>query len=135
MIGQRMTRAREEPGYLTKPCKAVTVNGPCRVPTSLEHGFCHLHEWRAAELVMGARQAFVMTFPAAVAKLVKLIDEPDGELALKAIIVYMKYMFGDKPVAEGMQPMNDLGHLTNEELIERVQRAVAALQPPSAVAE
>ena len=113
---------------MTRRCKAVGLDGPCRNWT--EYEFCHVHEWKVNEAVMSTRQSFVLLFPRAVARLARLIDEPDGETALKAIMVCLKYMLGDKPVTKGMPQGNALADVTTEQLVERAQRAIAALQQP-----
>jgi hypothetical protein len=115
-------------GNITRRCKAITVDGPCRNWTNFE--FCHMHEWKVNEAVLSTRQSFVLLFPRAVARLARLIDEPDGETALKAIMVCLKYMLGDKTIAEGMQQGGGLAELSTEELVERAQRAITALQHP-----
>jgi len=93
-----------------------------------------VHEWKVNEAVMSTRQSFVLLFPRAVARLARLIDEPDGETALKAIMVCLKYMLGDKLATDGIGQGNGLADLTTEELVTRAQRTIAALQPPSGAA-
>jgi len=130
VIGHKVQRARE--GATTRRCKAITVDGPCKNWTSYE--YCHVHEWKVNEAVMSTRQSFVLLFPRAVARLARLIDEPDGETALKAIMVCLKYMLGDKLATDGIGQGNGLADLTTEELVTRAQRTIAALQPPSGAA-
>lgn len=127
MIGHKVKDARA--GNLTRRCKAVGLEGPCRNWTEFE--FCHVHEWKVNQAVMSTRQSFVLLFPRAVARLARLIDEPDGETALKAIMVTFKYMLGDKLATDGLGNTNELAGLTQEELIAKASRAIAALQQPS----
>jgi hypothetical protein len=133
MIGHKARRARE--GVTTQRCGAVTADGPCKKWTEFE--FCHVHEWKVNKAVLSTRQSFVLLFPKAVARLARLIEEPDGETALKAIMVTLKYIVGDKTLAEGMPAApNPLADLTTEQLVARAQVAIAALQqPPTAALE
>lgn len=118
---------------LTRRCKAVTTSGPCKNWT--EYEFCHTHEWKVNELVMSTRQAFVLVFPKAVARLAQVIDERDSEVALKGIIVCLKYMLGDKPVTEGLLQGENLGDLTVAELVTRAQGHIAVLQQQHPLSE
>ena len=127
MIGHKVKEARA--GNLTRRCKAVTSSGPCRMWT--EYDYCHLHEWKNGQVVLSTKQSMVMLLRPAMARLARIIDEPDSEVALKGIMVTLKYIFGDKPVAEGLGNANELAHLTQEELIAKAQQAIAALQHPS----
>ena len=124
-FGQKYSQAKH--GGITRRCKAVTSSGPCKNWTEFE--FCAAHEWKVNEAVMSTRQSFILLFPRAVARLAKVIDEPDSEIALKGIMVTLKYMLGDKLATDGLDT-NELEHLTQEELIAKASRAIAALQQP-----
>ena len=132
MIGHKAKRARD--GYMTKRCKAVTADGPCKNWTSFE--YCHAHEWKMEQIVIGAHQSFVMEYPRALAKLVSVMHTcRDPYIFLQSFdrfINHMKYISGDK-TAIGQQSTG-FADLDTHQLIERATRAISALQQPTAVA-
>jgi hypothetical protein len=124
----RQAEARERrKGHLTRRCKAVGLDGPCKNFTQFE--FCHMHEWQTTQLVSSASQRFVLMLPLIVQRLRQAIQDADHETAIRGILTWHK-LNGEKPIGEGLSPFNKLEDLTAEQLIERAQRAIAALQAP-----
>jgi hypothetical protein len=132
MIGHKARRARD--GFTTRRCKAVTADGPCKMWTSFE--YCHAHEWKMEQIVIGAHQSFVMEYPRVLAKLVSVMFTcPDPYIFLQSFdrfINHMKYISGDKAALS--QQSTGFADLDTHQLIERATRAISALQqPPTAV--
>jgi hypothetical protein len=123
----RQAEARERrKSSMTSRCIAVGLDGPCKNWTETPP-FCHAHEWRNTQLVMSARQSFVLLLPLVVQRLRHAIQDADNETALKAILVYWK-MQGDRPVTEGIPTANEFADLSNEELMQRAEQAISALR-------
>jgi hypothetical protein len=127
MFGDKIQKWKN--GEQTRRCRAVTIDGPCRNWTYFE--YCHAHEWKTTEIVMGVRQTYVTRWPWVMERLFRVIDEPDSEVALKGIVTYAAIGEKLKLLPDGLaQATNGLADLTVDELVERAQRAIAVLQQP-----